>query len=346
MTNKNDQLVVGIFPTEKAAKDAAKAIKEWDSFDAPKDVKLGAMAALTFDANKGKLHADEIGQRSTRSGLGWGTAIGAVAGILTGGLALIPGLIIGGAAGSALGALNHKSVGMTDAQHEEIVSALKSGGAALAIMCDDFEVAPTVAKLKEEGADVSHYEVPEETAEAVTMAAAAQAAASEAVDTAADAVDDTVDAAKAVVAEVPGVGEDHVEHVSKLMAVTGLSAAEAAKLHDSGVEKASQFMSLAATKEGRAALAEETGVDEDVILNGAKKLDLMRVKGVGEKYASLLLASGVDTVPELATRNAGNLVKKMAQVNLTEKIVSDVPSEEVVSDWVAQAKELPRMLYY
>ena len=92
--------------------------------------------------------------------------------------------------------------------------------------------------------------------------------------------------------------------------------------------------------------AEETCVSEERILYDAKKLDLMRVKGVGQKYATLLLASGVDTVPELATRNAANLAKKLAEGNATEEIVVELPSEDRVAGWIAQAKELPRMLYY
>ena len=87
-------------------------------------------------------------------------------------------------------------------------------------------------------------------------------------------------------------------------------------------------------------------VSTEHILKSAKKLDLMRVKGVGVKYATLLLAAGVDTVPELATRNAANLAAKCAEVNKAEQIVVDAPTEAVVADWVSQAKELPRMLYY
>ena len=97
MTNKNDQLVVGVYANTEAAKDAASAIKEWDHKD--NDVKLGAMAVITYDHKKDELHYDEIGQRSTKTGAGWGTAIGATIGILTGGVGLIPGMAVGAAAG-------------------------------------------------------------------------------------------------------------------------------------------------------------------------------------------------------------------------------------------------------
>ena len=60
----------------------------------------------------------------------------------------------------------------------------------------------------------------------------------------------------------------------------------------------------------------------------------------------LLLAAGVETVPDLARRNGANLTLKLADVNESEKICEELPSEEMVADWVAQAKELPKMITY
>lgn len=319
MTNKNDQLVVGVYANTEAAKDAASAIKDWDHKD--NDVKLGAMAVITYDPKKDELHYDEIGQRSTKTGAGWGTAIGAGLGILTGGLGLIPGMALGAAAGGALGALNHRSLGVTDEQQAKLMAGLKSGGAALGVMADDFEVDPVIAHMADAGGDVSHYVVDAEVAGAITDAAVAQVAASEAIDEALDEAD-------------------------TLVTVTGMSEDEAASLVAVGIESPADLFELAALPDGRAAISEASGLDPDVVLYNAKKLDLMRIDGVGVQYATLLLAAGVDTVVELATRNAANLTKKCAEVNEDEQIVDALPSEDTVSDWVAQAKELPRMLYY
>lgn len=346
MTNKNDHLVVGMYANPDAAKNAADAIKQWDHKD--HDVKLGAMAIITYDHKKNKLHYDEVGQRSTKAGAGWGTAIGAAVGLLTGGIGFIPGMLVGAAAGGALGTLNHKSLGLTDEQQAELVDALRRGGAALGVMADDFEVDPVVEQMANSGADVDHYKVQDEVAEVITAAAAAQAAASEAVDEAVDAVaeSDVVEAVKAVTVEVPDLDEESNAAVSKLVAATGMGVAEANSLYNIGVAKASELLELAALPDGRAAIAEATGLDEQVVLYNAKKLDLMRVKGVGVKYATLLLDSGVDTVPELATRNPANLTEKMASVNAADNIVDELPSEKQTADWVAQASELPRMLHY
>ena len=346
MTNKNDQLVVGLYADEDSAREAVKQIKEWDKQE--RDIKLGAIAVMVYDEKKDKIHYIEKGQRSTKSAAGWGTAIGAAVGILSGGLALVPGMAAGAAIGGALGTLNHKSLGMTDEQQEKITAALKEGGAGLGVMADDFEVDPVVAKMEETGGNVDHYKLPVEAAEAITAAAAAQAAASEAVDDAADDVEevDVAEATKAVAVEVPDAAPEKVETISKLAALTGLSAAGVDKLNQAGIEKPSDLMAACATKEGREEVAAATGIDTDSLLHGAKKMDLMRVKGVGAKSSDLLLASGVDTVPELAGRNAENLSKKMHEVNTKEQILKDAPSASTTGHWIDDAKTLPRMIYY
>ena len=51
--------------------------------------------------------------------------------------------------------------------------------------------------------------------------------------------------------------------------------------------------------------------------------------------------SGVDTVKELATRNASNLADKMAEVNAEKNLTRKVPTSGQVEKWVQQAGELP-----
>ena len=74
------------------------------------------------------------------------------------------------------------------------------------------------------------------------------------------------------------------------------------------------------------------------------RADLMRIKGVGEEYSDLLEASGVDTVPELATRKPANLLEAMTAINAKKKLVRQLPTEAKVADWVAQAKKLPKVV--
>jgi hypothetical protein len=68
------------------------------------------------------------------------------------------------------------------------------------------------------------------------------------------------------------------------------------------------------------------------------------LKGVGSEYADLLEAAGVDSCPELAQRNATNLAAKLAEINAEKSLTRRVPTETMVADWIAQAKDLPKVV--
>ncbi len=132
----------------------------------------------------------------------------------------------------------------------------------------------------------------------------------------------------------------------KIEEIEGIGPAFGAKLKEAGVTTTDKYFKACRTKADRKALAQQTGIDEAKILKWANMADLFRVKGIGAQYSELLEAAGVDTVKELAQRNAENLTEKMAEVNAEKKLVRLVPALKSVKNWVAQAKELPRGLEY
>ncbi|MFN2141957.1 MAG: DUF4332 domain-containing protein [Candidatus Promineifilaceae bacterium] len=345
MANDNDNLVVAYFENKAAAEKAADGLKQWDKAD--DDIKLGAIGVITLDKQSGKINVDEIGQRNVKSGALWGTAIGAAAGLLTAGLALIPGAIIGAAVGGGIGALDHKSLGMSDEDVQNMAAKLRDGGVALGVMCDGFEVDATTAKLSDLGGSAEHFSVQDEAAEAITSAAAAQKAATSAIEeSVSESAEDVAKAVDAARVEMPDLDEHKAATVGGLAAAGGFAAAQASSLSDAGVSSASDLLQLGATPAGRSELASASGLDDEVILTGVKRLDLMRVTGVGTNYAHLLLLSGVETVPDLARRNASNLAETMDKVNAAESVTQTVPSETQVEAWVLEAKSLPRIIMY
>jgi len=132
----------------------------------------------------------------------------------------------------------------------------------------------------------------------------------------------------------------------KLVDIEGIGATYAAKLKEAGVESQAALLKEGGEKKGRKALADSTGISEKLILGWVNRADLARIKGVGEEYADLLEQAGVDTVPELAGRNAANLHAKMAEVNGEKNLVRSLPTEAKVTDWVAQAKTMDRAINY
>jgi len=134
--------------------------------------------------------------------------------------------------------------------------------------------------------------------------------------------------------------------MAKLTEIEGIGPSFAEKLHAAGVTTTDDLLEKCAAPAGRKQIAEATGISEKQILGWTNRADLTRVKGVGEEYADLLEASGVDTVPELAQRNAENLLAKMTEVNGEKSLVRALPTASHVTDWVEQAKSLPKKITY
>lgn len=82
-----------------------------------------------------------------------------------------------------------------------------------------------------------------------------------------------------------------------------------------------------------------------MILKWINRIDLMRIKGVGSEYSDLLEAAGVDSPAELANRNAANLATTFQEVVAARPgTVRRVPTEGEVAGWIAQAKDLPKVV--
>jgi len=134
--------------------------------------------------------------------------------------------------------------------------------------------------------------------------------------------------------------------MAKLEVIEGIGDVYAQKLREAGIPTIEALLEAGASPKGRKDLAEKTGIGDALILEWVNLADLFRIKGVGEEYSDLLEEAGVDTVVELAQRNPENLYAKLAEVNVEKELVRRLPTQSQVSDWVAQAKALPRLVTY
>jgi len=134
--------------------------------------------------------------------------------------------------------------------------------------------------------------------------------------------------------------------MTKLISIEGIGEAFLAKLTAAGVTSIEDLLKKGATPQGRKELEEKSGVSHAKILEWVNHADLFRIKGVAEEYSDLLEEAGVDTVVELAQRNAENLLKALTAANEEKKLVRRLPTQKMVSEWVAQAKALPRIVNY
>jgi len=105
-----------------------------------------------------------------------------------------------------------------------------------------------------------------------------------------------------------------------LTSIEGIGPTFDGKLEKAGVPNQKELLTRGATPAGRQEIAKAAGIKETLVLKWVNRADLARIKGVGEEYADLLEAAGVDTVPELAQRKPANLCTKLTEVNAAKKL--------------------------
>lgn len=132
--------------------------------------------------------------------------------------------------------------------------------------------------------------------------------------------------------------------MTRLRKIEGIGDIYTARLHNIGIDDTEELLSKGSLPKDRTKLAELSGISKKMILKWINRADLDRVKGINEEYADLLELSGVDTVPELALRNPEHLWNKLKEINLKKNLVRRLPSLNQVTDWIKQAKVLPRMI--
>lgn len=128
--------------------------------------------------------------------------------------------------------------------------------------------------------------------------------------------------------------------------IEGIGSEYGNKLRAADIQTTEDLLRRCGDKKGREGVATEAGLSEKLLLEWVNLADLMRINGVGEEYADLLEEAGVDTVKELATRNAENLAEKMEEVNAKKNLVQKLPSAETAQGWIDEAGKLDPMVSY
>lgn len=134
--------------------------------------------------------------------------------------------------------------------------------------------------------------------------------------------------------------------MSHINEIEGIGPSHTKKFAEVGVTTVEHLLKAGATPKARKDLATKTGFHEHHLLKWVNQADLLRIKGVGRQYAELLQASGVDSVKELAQRKPDHLHEKIKESNEAKRQVHIVPNLASVTDWISEAKKLPRVVSY
>lgn len=128
--------------------------------------------------------------------------------------------------------------------------------------------------------------------------------------------------------------------------IEGIGITYGNRLAALGIHTTTDLLTKGGTKSGRQQIAKKAGIPESLVLTWVNHADLMRIDGVAGHFSELLEASGVDTVKELAQRNAGNLYEKMLEVNNQFGLSGRMPSVETLSQMIEQAKKMDQKVFH
>ena len=136
------------------------------------------------------------------------------------------------------------------------------------------------------------------------------------------------------------------KRATNIVDIEGIGPTYAEMLNNNDIKTTADLLEAGGTPASRENIAKDTGISKTLILEWVNLADLFRIRGVGEEYSDLLEEAGVDTVPELARRNPGNLHAKLMEINEEKELVRRTPSLDAVTNWVNEANNLPRKIEY
>jgi hypothetical protein len=126
----------------------------------------------------------------------------------------------------------------------------------------------------------------------------------------------------------------------------GINPEDADKLLAVGIWNVEQMLEAGKTARGRTALAEKTGVAEEVILELVKLSDLARIPGIKGIRARLYYDAGVDTIKKMAEWEPEALREMAAEFVERTGFEGIAPLPAEVRFSIARARQLPKIVEY
>ena len=142
------RLVAAFFDSGEEAEDGARRLVAWMRSNPA--ARLQAVTVLRKDED-GSVSKRKLGPREARKGAGIGLAAGVIAAVASGGVTLVQGMLVGAAAGGALGSLFHRSLRTAGGELERIGGRLDPGHAAIAALVPERQAPAVAEKLEEYG---------------------------------------------------------------------------------------------------------------------------------------------------------------------------------------------------
>lgn len=135
------------------------------------------------------------------------------------------------------------------------------------------------------------------------------------------------------------VGRDRRDMAS-IGELGSIDAKQATRLRKAGIRTTEALLRHTGTRQSRLELAGRSGLPAAEILVWARRADIMRVRGIGAEYATLLEAVGIITLTDLCRWEPVDLMAALVEANTAKRFVRRLPSESMVDDWLVSAAQL------
>lgn len=111
-----------------------------------------------------------------------------------------------------------------------------------------------------------------------------------------------------------------------------------------GLSTVAKLLAAIGKAADRARLARDARLDPEALLMIVRRADMARINGVGPGFGLLLEDLGVRDVGALAAQDPRRLHARLRRHNAEQRLTRRSPTLEEVTDWVAQARSLPRLV--
>jgi Domain of unknown function (DUF4332) len=111
-------------------------------------------------------------------------------------------------------------------------------------------------------------------------------------------------------------------------------------LESEGITNTQQFLESTRTQQQRRELAKKVGASTASIKEWVNCADLMRLRGVGVAFSTMLNKAGVHSCRELQQSEPEQLSAKLETLNTNKKLGHHIPTLAQVTEWIAEAKTL------
>lgn len=134
--------------------------------------------------------------------------------------------------------------------------------------------------------------------------------------------------------------------MASLEKLKGITVGQMDRLRGAGVKGTETLLKWGSTPDGRLEIARASKISVQRITDWVHRSDLMRIKGVDDDYARLLVRAGVHSVVDLSTRNPRELEDEIEIAAAIERLVKRTPRLATLSTWIEQARFMVRHVWY